>query len=185
MNFVLHILRHGKAEQDSPTGRDRDRALKPRGERQALWIGEQLARSDSPPSLLVSSPYTRARQTSEHFLEGFRAAIDQWKSRNPPPTPPRLIFDDRLEVGEDVSHALEVITENIRIAADSRGSLCLVGHNPQLELLIAALIRGIPPAPSPHPELRTGECYTLTLDDPDHPLTSTRLVRAHRLDDDD
>jgi len=37
------IVRHGKAEANSALGKDADRALAPRGEEQARWLGRMIA----------------------------------------------------------------------------------------------------------------------------------------------
>ncbi len=190
MPSFLHIIRHGKAEQDSPTGLDRDRALKSRGERQARWLGEQLAASTRPPTLIVASPFTRARQTAELIQRALGCP---------------LVFDERLEVGNSVSDAAEVIAASspagsgdvhessraegvqslprVSSGAQTRlHHLALVGHNPQLELLIGALIHG--PLGGRY-ELRTGECFTFEFDDPHATIGRAKFIAHRRLDDDE
>jgi phosphohistidine phosphatase len=174
MPSFLHIIRHGKAEQDSPTGLDRDRALKPRGERQARWLGEQLAASMCPPALIIASPFTRARQTAELIQRSLGCP---------------LVFDERLEVGNSVSDAADVIASHTttnpereragRTAAASP-ALALVGHNPQLELLIGALIHG--PLGGRY-ELRTGECFTFEFNDLARALGHCIAINRLRIDD--
>lgn len=176
MPSSLHIIRHGKAEQDSPTGLDRDRALKLRGERQARWLGEQLAASESQPTLILASPFTRARHTAELIRRALGCP---------------LIFDERLEVGNSISDAAEVIAshagtsperERAGRVGEASPTLALVGHNPQLELLIGALIHG--PLGGRY-ELRTGECFAFEIDDPHAAIGHAKLVARQRLDDDD
>ena len=65
----LVIARHGKAEQDSPTGRDADRRLTLRGENQARWLGETLLATGFRDALVLTSQAERARRTAEILCE--------------------------------------------------------------------------------------------------------------------
>src|SRR5437773_11824300 len=63
----LMLLRHGKPESESPTGRDFDCPLAKEGFRQAQFIAAQLEeerkRAESTPVAVLSSPAARARAT--------------------------------------------------------------------------------------------------------------------------
>jgi phosphohistidine phosphatase SixA len=67
--MLLSILRHGKAEPQSHSGRDADRRLTPLGRAQAAYIGGLFALREaphtSPPRIVISSDAVRARQTAE------------------------------------------------------------------------------------------------------------------------
>ena len=83
--MVLYVIRHGKAHPDSPTGRDRDRALKPKGHRQADFLGALLRDRDDRPSLVVTSTFRRAYETAERinaaigaeFVSDTRLCVDR------------------------------------------------------------------------------------------------------------
>lgn len=142
----LFVIRHGKAERQSASGRDRDRVLMPRGVRQAEHLGTAL--HDRAPALILSSPYARAWATAE---------IVQRTLGVP------LRAEARLECDRPLSEAIEAIREHA-----PAGSLAVVGHNPTLSVLVGNLIgkRGV--------ELRTGEAAEIDLD-PDT-LRGTLLV---------
>jgi phosphohistidine phosphatase len=61
----IYLLRHGIAEDESPTGRDSDRQLTPAGRRKLHEVLKLVAASGFKPHVIVSSPYVRARQTAE------------------------------------------------------------------------------------------------------------------------
>ncbi|HRQ73720.1 MAG TPA: histidine phosphatase family protein [Phycisphaerales bacterium] len=133
----LWIIRHGKAEQDSPTGRDEHRLLRDRGRRQAQWLGETLRDSDTPPTLILSSGLLRAIETAR-IIQGSLGCS--------------LLVEPALETGHDADEALELIESH----PDAR-SLAIVGHNPQLDSLIAVLAgTGVQAV-----HLRTGEAVAL------------------------
>lgn len=159
--MIVCIIRHGKAERDSASGTDVDRALKPRGFRQAAFLSEALGERLAERRVVVSSPFTRARQTAEPIAAALGAELE---------------FDERLEVGHPPSLAIELIAE--RGAHDV--AVCLVGHNPQLEELIAVLTQG----PTAIPEhLLTGEAALCKLDDWMEPIGRGREVERLRLDE--
>lgn len=61
----LYLMRHGIAEDVAPGGRDADRALTPEGKRKLKEILKSAAQAGVEPSLIVTSPYRRARETAE------------------------------------------------------------------------------------------------------------------------
>lgn len=64
----LILLRHGKAEDRHEAG-DRERALMEKGREQAARAARLLRAAGRLPSIVLSSPYVRARQTAEVFCE--------------------------------------------------------------------------------------------------------------------
>lgn len=60
----LYLLRHGIAEDSSPTGRDADRALTAEGKRKLKEILRVAGQADLRPTLIITSPYRRARETA-------------------------------------------------------------------------------------------------------------------------
>jgi phosphohistidine phosphatase len=61
----VYLLRHGIAEEDSPTGRDSDRQLTSDGRRKLKDVMKTVAAAGVLPDIIVSSPYLRALQTAE------------------------------------------------------------------------------------------------------------------------
>ena len=135
----LFVVRHGKAEREGPGG-DSTRPLRPKGERQATWLGELMA--DAVDGCrIVSSRYVRAHQTAELIAAAMGAAIE---------------FDARLELGP-VSEGIEVISDH-----QDADVLAIVGHQPQLCGIIAFLTEG-PGASGGMIPLRTGEAYRINV----------------------
>ncbi len=136
----LYLVRHGKAERDSSTGRDEDRALNKRGERQAQWLGERLASMPrgERPTLIVSSPAVRARDTARILQDCLNAD---------------LRLDESLSLGTAIEDALAAAES----AAESRDPAVLVGHNPTFEHLLGILTSAA------DCEMRTGQAAVLEL----------------------
>lgn len=157
----LIIVRHGKAEADSPTGRDQDRRLKHRGERQVAYLADHFARAPLRPALIISSSFERAIKTAQAIQKS---------------TGVKLHLDPRLQSGRPTSDALAIIEDHT-----SADPLMLVGHNPQLGELIDLLTRGAPPEEA---DLRTGEAVVIEID-PKDPVGQGDEVQRIRLDGDD
>jgi len=155
----LVIVRHGKAQADSPTGYDFDRDLKGRGERQAAYLADRLASLEPRIARVLASRAVRAHRTAEALASGLGV---------------ELSHDDRLLVDEPVSGVLELLADH-RDAA----SMVIVGHNPQLESLVAVLTGRPLSVTGP---LRTGEAVVLEVD-PAEPLESGAELDRHRLDE--
>lgn len=154
------IVRHGKAEPSSGSGRDQDRVLKPRGRRQAEFLARQFAVPGRRPALILTSRFDRALATASVIQKAAGCPLQE--------TP-------ELEAGSPCSAAIELIAGH-----RSPAPLMLVGHNPQLAELVWVLIHGLP---AQEVDLRTGEAVELELR-PAHLLgTATELARL-RLEDD-
>ncbi|CAG1010485.1 putative phosphoglycerate mutase [Phycisphaerales bacterium] len=141
--MLLLVLRHAKAEKDSPTGRDEDRPLSDLGRRQAEFIGSHLLRPGKglkTPALILSSPAARARTTAEIIAKALGLKVG---------------FDDSLGLGADTREALQLV----RQLAQAEHTALIVGHNPQFEDLAAELGQR-------DDRLRTGELigFDITLD---------------------
>jgi phosphohistidine phosphatase len=73
----LILLRHGKAEERAPSGKDFDRALAARGHDETREMGFRLAEAGFVPDLALVSPAARAAQTWEEASGAFpRAKLD-------------------------------------------------------------------------------------------------------------
>ena len=158
--MILLVLRHGKAEKDSPTGRDVDRPLMKRGERQAEYIREKLADGDgvARPEVILSSRAMRARATAEIVAKGLGREVE---------------FEEALTLGTPFSEAMELVR---RLAGAGRAVL-IVGHNPQFEDLVTALT-------GEEQEMRTGEMVALDVRAEGKHLAAREIGRE-RLGEDD
>ena len=114
----LTLFRHAKTERDSSTGRDFDRQLSERGERDSPRMGEEIRRLGLEYDLVLSSPAMRAAQTAE--LAGLA------------PT-----FDKRIYEAS-AGDLLAIVQQ----ADDSASRLIMIGHNPGFDRLASRLFGG-------------------------------------------
>lgn len=122
MNRELWLMRHGKAERYD--GReDYDRPLKKKGRRTAKMIGRWLKENFTPPDLVVSSPAVRAIATAK--IAGQELGIESDDIRQD-----KRIYDEGL------TRLKSVLAE----CPESCKRVLLVGHNPELEDLLAFLV---------------------------------------------
>ena len=117
---TLVLLRHGKAQADSPEG-DHARELNKRGRRQAAAIGRHIGREIGIPDAIITSDATRAEITAEIAAEAMGYVGDL--------TLVPQIYD------ADVNTLLAVV----RSILDDVDVALLVGHNPGFEEVAAAL----------------------------------------------
>ncbi|MGQ0626873.1 MAG: SixA phosphatase family protein [Phycisphaerales bacterium] len=158
----LYLIRHGKAERNSATGEDEDRKLKGRGERQAAFIGERLAKERHTLGALVHSPVLRAAQTAKVLAKACGCR---------PQEEPSLAVDEG-------PRKMTAVIEKHRAA----GALAIVAHNPTLEAVAAGLApRQFKTTPV---NLRTGEVLVFDIAE-GRSLSEGSLVGRWRLDDED
>jgi phosphohistidine phosphatase len=156
--MLIYIIRHGKAEDSSDSGRDEDRMLKKKGHRQAEAIASHLHDCAVPPAMVLASPYTRAVETAAPIW----AKLKQLEQ-----------IDDRLAAHRSLSDSIDVLI-------DSQGaeSVAIVGHNPTCARLVSTLTRGLTSMPSDH---RTGEMVILEAEETEL-IGNCDLIQRFRLD---
>ena len=112
---TLTIVRHAKSSWDHPGLNDRERPLNKRGEHDAPLMGQRVLEHGIRPSLIISSPATRAWATARIIA----AAISY-----------PLEF---LQREKALYHASVDTLLNVIVAQDTGfNSLMIVGHNPGL-----------------------------------------------------
>lgn len=119
----LMLLRHAKTESEAPSGRDQDRRLDERGQRDATEIGGWISRHPPRPDVVLVSPAVRAQQTWNLAAEAMQAHAPQAET----------VAD---LYGADPAQLLQII--RMASATDPR-RLMLVGHNPGMHELALAL----------------------------------------------
>jgi phosphohistidine phosphatase len=112
----LTLFRHAKTERESDTGRDFDRRLAERGQKDAPRIGREIRELGLDYDLLLSSPAARAAETAA--LAGLSPRYDE------------RIYD--ASAGE----LLAIVQD----AGQEVDRLLMVGHNPGFERLASRLI---------------------------------------------
>ncbi|GJE38241.1 SixA phosphatase family protein [Methylobacterium persicinum] len=116
----LILLRHAKS--DRPPGmRDLDRPLNKRGRRAAPAVGARIAGEGLRPDLALVSPSQRTRETWAAVKGALGAPREE-------------------TVPEIYEAAAADILNAVRAAPDEAGTLIVVGHNPGLGDLAAALV---------------------------------------------
>ena len=157
--MLIYIIRHGKAQDTSESGLDRDRALRNKGHKQAQAIGTYLSEREDGPVFVLASPYLRAQETAKWIWE----AMEQDEQT-----------DDRLSAERGLSDALDVL-----IDLQGADSVAIVGHNPTCERLVGLLTQGLNPNPMGH---RTGEVAVVRVQGSEL-VGQGELIERFRLDD--
>jgi phosphohistidine phosphatase len=120
----LWLLRHAEAEPHG-TRPDSQRRLTPRGEHQARVAGIAIGRLAVAFDEMLFSPKVRAAKTAELAAEGWSAPQRELLREHAP-----------LAGGFDVAQAMDIMLASVP-AQDGR--LLLVGHEPDLSLLVGGL----------------------------------------------
>lgn len=115
---VLILMRHGKAMRDDEAPSDRERALTPRGQRDAASAGQHLAEAGLKPARILVSGARRTRETYEALAESLTA-------------PAELL---------DVLYMASAKTIWNAAAACGSGAVMVIGHNPGVHELALALL---------------------------------------------
>src|SRR4051812_31927542 len=127
--FHLYLVRHAIAEERGPKWPDdSQRPLTDDGAKKWRRQAAGLVVIDARPDVILTSPFTRARQTADILAAAW-------------PKKPKVVELPALQPGmkpRDVVRALE--------PADRQASVALVGHEPGLGEL-AALLVGFKTAP--------------------------------------
>ncbi|MFN4088784.1 MAG: SixA phosphatase family protein [Alphaproteobacteria bacterium] len=121
---TLLLMRHAEAGPVPAGGGDHDRPLTPAGMADAAAVGGELARRGLTPAIALVSTAQRTRDTVEAVRGAMPGTID-------------VMLEPEL-YGADA----ETILAWIRAHADTEASALVVGHNPGIAALAAALARG-------------------------------------------
>lgn len=120
----LYFLRHGIAEDHSPTGRDADRRLTDEGVQEMQAVAAGMAALELRFDRILSSPKARARHTAEIAAE-------------------TLGLQDALSLEPILGHGFSHFDLATLLANEATGArILLVGHQPDLSTVIGALIGG-------------------------------------------
>lgn len=132
----LYVMRHGPAADDSPTGRDADRALTPAGRERVASVAKALAGEKEAPFAILSSPLVRAVETAEIVAEVTHLAR-------------RAREDAKAQLGGatggvEIRRELGMGTEKLALLAElvraGRKRVMIVGHEPDLSMLVMSLV---------------------------------------------
>jgi phosphohistidine phosphatase len=118
----LYFLRHGIAEDAAIAQRDFDRALTDRGIERLEAEVAALIKLGLTFDLLLSSPYVRALQTAQIVADRLDLSVQTERA---------------LGSGCTLAHLSEALHER-----EARGSVLVVGHEPDFSDMIGELIGG-------------------------------------------
>lgn len=127
-------MRHGPAEDNSPTGRDSDRALTPEGRERTRVVARTLLSADEAPLTIVSSPLVRALQTAEIVAAATDLEKRVREAKDAGGAPGAIEIRREMAPGGD---ALALVLE---LARSGRKRAMVVGHEPDLSALVARLV---------------------------------------------
>jgi phosphohistidine phosphatase len=120
----IFVMRHGPAEDHADSGMDSDRALTPSGRERVRAVARFLHEIDEEPLHIVTSPLVRAVQTAEIV-----AVASKLRDREG-----TVAVRRELSPGGGGGRALVA-----SLAAAGSKRVMLVGHEPDLSELVAAL----------------------------------------------
>lgn len=147
---ILLVLRHAKSSWDDPARDDHDRPLSKRGKRDAPRMAELILREHLCPDVILSSSARRARKTAEAVQRTCGESV--------------LTLHDDLYLAEPAKYIAR-----LRELPEGIVSALVVGHNPGLEELIAALgieIDSLPTCTLAHCQLPIDSWSDLTAETP-------------------
>jgi len=127
----LVLLRHAKAARESAGVSDHDRKLLPEGRRAAAAIGAAMRKAGLSPDVVLVSSSLRTQETLEEL-----EAADVWDERPNIDTLPALYMATSTQIRD----AIKNLPETVR-------SALVIGHNPGLHELAAALAAPAPTKP--------------------------------------
>ncbi len=121
---TLLVLRHAKSSWSDPSLNDHDRPLSKRGKQAAPRMGRLLLSEELVPDLIISSSAKRARKTAQKVA----TAMEYHGS---------IELSPQLYLGGP-----EAYLERIQASDAHIQRIMVVGHNPDVEELIAMLCGG-------------------------------------------
>jgi phosphohistidine phosphatase len=120
--MLLYVMRHGPAEDNSPSGLDADRKLTRDGRELVSVAARELSKRVGPSiARIFASPLVRARETAELV----RSALASGGA-----------LSMREELVPDEEPPLSLVREVVTLEGDSM----IVGHQPGLEHLVRVLV---------------------------------------------
>jgi phosphohistidine phosphatase len=129
----LYLVRHAEAAPGDP---DELRPLTSEGREQARTLGARLRNEDASPSVVLTSPLLRARETGAELAKALDVETEP---------------EERLAPGASVG--------DVRAAVEGRGEqIVVVGHQPDCGQIAAALTGG------PEPRFPAGGLVVLDLE---------------------
>ncbi len=119
---TLYLVRHAKSSWKHPGLDDFERPLNKRGRRDAPFMGKILKKKKVLPSLIMSSPATRAVLTARTIADKIGYPLDKIK------------YSEEIYLAAD-----QALLRLIQAIDDNHKKVMLVGHNPGFTSMANAL----------------------------------------------
>lgn len=132
----LYVMRHGPAHDDSPSGRDADRALTVSGRERVAAVAKALVEGGEAPFSILSSPLVRALETAEIVAEVThlsRRAREDGKAK-------RAGATGEIEIRRELGMGTEKLGLLAELVRAGRKRVMIVGHEPDLSMLVMSLV---------------------------------------------
>ncbi len=122
----LYLIRHAWAEQQDSVRWPDDslRPLTPEGQKRFAKLVRKLAKTQFQPTLIVTSPLVRCRQTAQEIAKALKKLG------------PTVLEHQELAPGGSLNHLVEWTASQ----TGRHPAIAWVGHAPDIELFCAALI---------------------------------------------
>jgi phosphohistidine phosphatase len=130
----IFVMRHGPAEDTSPSGSDAERDLSQSGRDRVRSVAQTLVAQNEQPLLIISSPLVRALQTAE-IVASVLTYRGSPSNSNATGVNASVMVSTRRELAPG-GNALSLLAE-LRLARKRR--VLLVGHEPDVSVLVSTL----------------------------------------------
>jgi phosphohistidine phosphatase len=140
--MLVYVLRHGIADDAKPGEPDSSRALTAEGRKKLAAVLDRAKKAGAAPSVILSSPYLRAKQTARMAAQAFscEGALVETSALVPSGSP-ELVWDEVSEYR-------------------SEEQLMVVGHEPLLGELVSYLLD----SPSLRVDMRKAALVAISLE---------------------
>jgi phosphohistidine phosphatase len=140
--MLVYVLRHGIADDAKPGEPDSSRALTNEGRKKLAQVLERAKKAGVAPTVILSSPYLRAKQTARQAAQAFDSESSVVEtSALVPSGSPELVWDEVSEYR-------------------SEEQLMVVGHEPLLGELVSYLLD----SPSLRVDMRKASLVAISLE---------------------
>lgn len=140
--MFIYVLRHGIAEDAKQGESDSSRALTSEGRKKLAFVLERAQKAGACPSIILTSPYLRAKQTARMAAQAFnRENYVVETSALIPSGSPELVWDEISEYR-------------------SESQVMVVGHEPLLSELVSFLLA----APGLRVDMRKAAMVAISLE---------------------
>jgi phosphohistidine phosphatase len=135
----LYVMRHGPAEDSSPTGRDGDRALTTDGRERTRAVARALLAEEEAPLTIISSPLVRAVQTAEIVaaVTDLEKRVHETKDAGGAP--------GAVEIRREMAPGGDAFGLVLDLVRSGRKRAMVVGHEPDLTMLVSRIVQRHPP----------------------------------------